>query len=70
LVGQYLADLGRTFFAADLKPPLAFAGVLPSAGVFCRCAKTLPFTAIDSRTSDLGRSDTLVGIRNDPTCDE
>jgi hypothetical protein len=41
-VGQYPATLRRTLFAADLKPALAIAGVLPCAGVFAVAQKLCP----------------------------
>jgi hypothetical protein len=66
-VGHYVTALVRAFFAADLKPSLPLACVLPGARVFCRCTKTLTLTAIDSRTADLNCSAAMIGVCNDST---
>src|ERR1700758_3127961 len=70
LSGQYVAALGRTLLAADHKPALTLAGVLPSASVFRGCTKTLSLAAVDARTWDLARSSAFVSVRNDPTRNE
>jgi hypothetical protein len=69
-VGQYPAALRRTLFAADLKPALALAGVLPCAGVFRRCTKALPLAAVDAAAPDLNGFGAFASVRNDPTADE
>jgi hypothetical protein len=68
--GQYVAALGIKLLAADHKPALTLAGVLPSASVFRGCTKTLSLAAVDARTSDINRSSAFVSIRNDPTRNE